>query len=290
VSLALLLAGCPRGAPPGVAPAPYDGPVYDVHVHVDAAGAPGDLGLGVPADLDAITTALDALPAGSRGGLVTIAPRGDLEQTRAQNDAVLAAAAAHPDRFWAVASVNPWDGDAALAEIDRVADAGARWIKLHPNTQQFDVGQEEVAAVVARAAERDVTLLFDGYSPFDADQLGKFLLLAARNPDARLVLAHLGGPRFSEVMLFASARRFPWYANNVWFDLSVVAELYADSPFEDELVFVCRRVGVDRVLFGSDFPVTTPERALDRVRALGFTTDEQRAILHDNAAALLAPR
>ena len=134
-----------------------------------------------------------------------------------------------------------------------------------------------------------MVLLFDAYSPFDADQTGKFLLLAARNPEARFILAHMGGPKFSEMLLFASAKKFSWYANNVWLELSVTAAQFADSPYEDELVFVCRSVGVDRVLFGSDYPVTTPAESLRAVRALGFTAEEERKILYENAMALLGP-
>ncbi len=48
-------------------------------------------------------------------------------------------------------SVHPYDGDAALDELERVETAGgARGVKLHPNTQDFDVADERVAAVVAK--------------------------------------------------------------------------------------------------------------------------------------------
>jgi predicted TIM-barrel fold metal-dependent hydrolase len=47
-------------------------------------------------------------------------------------------------------------------------------------------------------------------------------------------------------------------------------------------------MGVDRVLFGSDYPVVDPGGALEAVAALGFTAEEQRAILYGNAAELLA--
>jgi uncharacterized protein len=44
---------------------------------------------------------------------------------------------------------------------------------------------------------------------------------------------------------------------------------------------------MDRVLFGSDYPVDTPAHAIEDIRRLGFTAAEQRRILHDNAAELL---
>jgi predicted TIM-barrel fold metal-dependent hydrolase len=42
------------------------------------------------------------------------------------------------------------------------------------------------------------------------------------------------------------------------------------------------------VLFGSDYPLDDPRLALDAERSLGSDDNELRAILHDNAAALLA--
>jgi predicted TIM-barrel fold metal-dependent hydrolase len=62
-----------------------------------------------------------------------------MEQTRADNDAVIDLAASSAKRFYPVVSVHPADGKAALAELERVAKRGARQIKLHPNTQDFDV-------------------------------------------------------------------------------------------------------------------------------------------------------
>ena len=59
-----------------------------------------------------------------------------------------------------------------------------------------------------------------------------------------------------------------------------------DSPYAAQLRWVCRSVGTDRVLFGSDFPLTNLDAALRAVRQLGFTRQEEQAILHDNAEAL----
>ena len=47
---------------------------------------------------------------------------------------------------------------------------------------------------------------------------------------------------------------------------------------------------IDRVVFGSDYPVDHPLDAIRAVVELGFTDAEQAAILHDNAAALLTTK
>lgn len=284
MAFAAVVAGAMSG---GCATPHYAGPVFDVHVHLDPPDNPDSAGTGRVANSSAVLAEIQKLPPRSRAGLVTIAPRGDLARTRTQNDSVLAAAKAHPDLFWPIASVNPWDGDEALSEIDRLAAADVRMLKLHPNTQKFDIGGPEVARVVERAAAHGMAILFDAYSPFDANETGKFLLLAVKQPKAKLILAHLGGPKFVEMLLFAAVNRFSWYPHNVWFDLSMVAHLLARSPFREQLVFVLRSLGLNRVMFGSDFPVVTPAEALSDIRALGLTAEEEKQVLHDTVSGLL---
>lgn len=76
-------------------------------------------------------------------------------------------------------------------------------------------------------------------------------------------------------------------ADNVWFDISAIATTFAGSPVQAELVWTMRKVGMNRILFGSDWPVYTPKEAEAAVRHLGLTAVEQRQVFHDNAAQLL---
>jgi len=288
-SFALGLLGCAHpltsAQPASATEAAYDGPVVDVHAHLrlgEDDGAEPDQPIGTR-ELRALAEQAGVV----HSALIVMARKGEPEATRARNDAVIAAARASGGFFYAVASVHPDDGDAALAELARLAGLGVRVIKLHPNTQKFDVADPGVARVVQAAGDLGLVLLFDGFSPWDAEQTGKFLLLAIQHPKARLILAHMGAVRFHEFALFGMVRRFAWYPRNVWCDLSAVAVFYADSPYREQLVWVIRKVGTDRILFGSDWPVDTPARAVAAVRALGLTRAEQAQILYTNAATLL---
>lgn len=102
----------------------YSGPVIDPHVHLrlddrmsmtDRPHAPADY-----------LTRMDRVDLIAAGSLV-MAPREDLERTRRPNDLVLELA---PDPPWyAMCTVHPADGDAAMAELDRVVAAGAKGLK-----------------------------------------------------------------------------------------------------------------------------------------------------------------
>jgi uncharacterized protein len=262
----------------------YDGPVIDIHAHVrfgDDDKVNDAHGKGPTALVDAVR--IDNV----RHATAIVIARRDDPATGGTNDAVLATAAGTDGFLIPVVSVHPHDGAAALAELERVAAAGARMLKLHPNTQQFDVADDLVTAVVRRAGALGMLVLFDGWSPFDADQPGKFIRLAMACPETRLVLAHLNGPGFTDLLVYETVARYSWWPGNVYHDLSVVAEMFAGGPYAEHLTWVVRRIGTDRMLYGSDWPLCDPATALGALRSLAFTDDEERQILHDNAAALL---
>jgi uncharacterized protein len=218
---------------------------------------------------------------------ITIAHKGDKDRTKARNDAVLKLARDSDGFFFPVCSVHPADGLSALREIKRVVGRGAAWLKLHPNTQRFDVADIRVLKVVRKAAEHGLPVLFDAYSPWDADQPGKFVDLAMAVPESRLILAHAHGPGFPQLLFYDILARFPDWRRNVWIDISVTGPMLTGGPFAEQFAWVLRKVGTDRVVFGSDYPLDDPLTAMRSVVELGFTDEEQAAILHDNAATLL---
>jgi hypothetical protein len=262
----------------------YDGPLIDAHTHpmLDPEGQI----VGVPHPPEAY---LDLIRGSRirRAAALTIAPAGDPKRTSSRNDAVLRLARESDGFFYAACSVHPVDGAAALTEVDRVAAAGAAWLKLHPNTQHFDVADPAVTDVVRRATEHGMPVLFDAYSPWDANQPGKFVNLAMAVPESRLILAHAHGPSFPQLLVYDILARYPWWQRNVWVDISATGLMLAGGPFAEQFTWVLRKVGTDRVIFGSDYPVDDPLTAVGAVAALGFTDEEQAAILHDNAAGLL---
>ncbi len=263
----------------------YDGPVIDMHVHLQSGDAP-ELGTWShrPNDYLRATRNIHLRAACA----LAMAPRANREETGRRNDWVLSLSRRPKSPFLPFCSVHPLDGAFALREIDRVARLGARGVKLHPNTQQFDVADPRVRSIVERATENGLPVLFDAYSPFDPAQPGKFVQLALSVPTARLILAHAHGPNFPQLLVYPILSLYPWWPRQVWIDVSMIGELLAPSPFAKQLAWVLRKVGTDRLLFGSDYPLAPdPQKSLLSLRRLGFKYKEIRAIAHDNAVALL---
>jgi predicted TIM-barrel fold metal-dependent hydrolase len=218
---------------------------------------------------------------------LVMAPADDIARTRALNNGVLNLASTSDGFFFPVCSAHPFDGELAMRELERVRERGARWIKLHPNTQRFDVADPRVTDLVTKCAELGMPVLFDGYSPWDPGQPGKFVQLAMAVPSARLILAHAHGPQFPSLLVYEALARYPWWNRRVWIDISVMGPLYAESPFAEQFTWVLRKVGLDRVLFGSDYPMDQPETAVAQVRRLGFSEEELALIFYENARRLL---
>ncbi|HEX5191121.1 MAG TPA: amidohydrolase family protein [Streptosporangiaceae bacterium] len=264
----------------------YDGPVIGGHTH-PMLGI-GDQMVAEPHPPELYRELISG-SAITRAAALVMAPKDDLPRTRARNDAVLKLAKDSDGFFFPVCSVHPADGGAALDEIDRVAAARCAWLKLHPITQEFDVADAAVTDVVRRATQRGLPVLFDAYSPWDADQPGKFVNLALDVPESRLILAHAHGASFPQLLIYEILARYPWWPGRVWIDISATALLLAGGPFAEQFAWVLRKVGTDRVVFGSDYPIDDPVQAARAVASYGFTDAEQQAILHDNAAELLEP-
>jgi predicted TIM-barrel fold metal-dependent hydrolase len=282
-ALCALLAGGILAAP-AVAAEHYAGPIIDTHAHLRTNDGNG-LSDGHPIGT-AQLRALDQAAGVQQSALIVIARQGDMAATRALNDAAIAAAKADPQHFYPIASVHPADGDAALAELERLAKLGVKVIKLHPNTQRFDVADPAVAKVTAKCGELGMAVLFDSFNPLDANELGKLLMLSLQQLKTNFIFAHMGFTQFRDTLVLATLRKLGM-GGNVWLDISAIGTAYAGSPVQPELVWTLRQHGMDHVLMGSDWPVDTPAAAIAAVRTLGLTAEEEKLVLHDNAAKLV---
>lgn len=214
------------------------------------------------------------------------AKAGDPAEIRAGNDSIVALAAKHP-RMIPIGTVHPYDGEAALAEIDRIAAKGIRILKIHAHTQGFDVADPRVLAVAKRAGERGLIVLSDnaGILPGDCEKLFNLALAA---PKTKFIFAHLGGMNFRFWNILRAARTAEnLFGENIWFDISATVDLVADSPIADEFAWTIRSVGVDHVLLGSDFPQYSLKQNNDALEKLSLTAEEKAKIRSGNAQQLL---
>ena len=96
-------------------------------------------------------------------------------------------------------------------------------------------------------------------------------------PDIQIVIAHPSWPWQDEAISLAM------HKPNIWIDLSGWSPKY----FPPQLVQYANTLLKDRILFGSDFPLITPDRWMKDFAEAGFKPEVQPLILKENAMRLL---
>jgi predicted TIM-barrel fold metal-dependent hydrolase len=215
--------------------------------------------------------------------------QGDPQAVRANNDALIALAARHP-RMLPIATVHPYDGQAALDELQRVAGLGVKVLKIHPHTQKFDAADSRVLTLVKRAGDLGLVVLMDNANilPGDSEKLFNLALAA---PKTKFVFAHIGGLNFRFWNILKAARTAEnLFGDNIYFDISATVAIVAGSPIQDEFVWTLRNVGIDHVLLGSDYPQYSLRQNVEALDKLGLTPAETAAIKSQNALRLFGAR
>lgn len=189
-------------------------------------------------------------------------------EARKVNDDTAAFVRAHPEKLIGFLSVHPHD-PGALEEIERATqDLGLRGIKVGPNYQNFDPLSEEALRVFRRAEELKLPVLFhQGTSPVQFADLDfahprHIDRLAMACPNLKMVLAHLAHPWQTDC--FVVIRKHP----NVFADIS--AQFYRPWSYYNAFRLAAEWNVFHKMLFGSDFPVATPQETID---ALGTIND-----------------
>src|SRR5450756_56454 len=201
------------------------------------------------------------------------------------------AAAAHSDVLIPFGSVDPLRGAAAVAQArSLVTDHGVRGFKFHPSLQGFAPDDAQFYPLWEQIESLGVPALFHtGQTGIGAGlpggrgiklRLSDPMLLddvAADFPSLTLILAHPSVPWAASSISMATHKA------HVFIDLSGWSPKY----FPPELVRAANSLLQDKVLFGTDYPLLTPERWLRDFEALDIKPGVRPKILKDNAVKLL---
>jgi uncharacterized protein len=207
------------------------------------------------------------------------------------NEDVINAAARHPDVLIPFASVDPHRPD-AQERVHRLLDEGrVRGFKFHPTLQDFSPNDGLAYPLLELIAERGLPTIFhSGQTGIGAGLPGggglrlkhsnPMLLddVAVDFPGLPIVIAHPSFPWQDEALAVAT------HKSNVYIDLSGWAPKY----FPDQLVRYINTLLKHKVLFGSDYPVFSPDRWLAEFAELPIKDEVRPLVLKDNAARLLA--
>jgi uncharacterized protein len=187
------------------------------------------------------------------------------------NAETAAFARAYPDKLVGFMSVHPEEGD-VVAEIERcVGDLGLKGIKLGPNYQGFDPLGREARLVYETAQRLGLPIVFhQGTSPMRTAPIRYAHPLvmdevAMAFPELRIVMAHIGHPWHADTI--AVIRKHP----HVYADVS--ANFYRPWQQYHGLRLATEWNVLDKLVFGSDYPVATPKETLEGTLAVNRVVD-----------------
>ena len=206
------------------------------------------------------------------------------------NEDVAAFAAENSDFMIAFASVNPMRGKDAVDEAKRlIKSGGIRGFKLHPPLQQFHANDKAAYPFYEVVAEAKLPVIFHtGHSgigtgmpggggvrlkygnPMDMDDV------AVDFPDMPMILAHPSFPWQDEAISVCL------HKPQVYIDLSGWSPKY----FSPVLIQYANTLLKKKMLFGSDYPLITPDRWLADFSAINIKDEVRPLILKENAARL----
>jgi uncharacterized protein len=210
---------------------------------------------------------------------------------RIPNEEIAEAALANPDVMIAFASIDPHKGRMGAREARRlIEEFGVKGFKFHPTVQGFYPNDRMAYTLYEVIAEYKLPMLFhSGHSGFGSGVRGGGGLrleysnpmhlddVAIDFPDAPIIIAHPSWPWQDEALSVAM------HKPNVYIDLSGWSPKY----FPPQLVQYANTQLKHRMLFGTDFPLITPERWLKDFENAGFREDVKPLILKENAIRML---
>lgn len=193
----------------------------------------------------------------------------------------------HPEKVIGFASIDP--------TVDRLSDLeyaidklGLSGLKLGPIYQNVHPTDTRVMAIYEFCEARKVPILIHQGTTFPRKAPLKYSFpvlledVALQFPELRMVIAHLGHPWIAETLVLI--RKQPHFYS----DISALH--YRPWQFYNALILAKEYGVLDKVLFGSDFPFTTPDATIEALRGFNnivqgtnlprLTDHEIEALIH----------
>jgi predicted TIM-barrel fold metal-dependent hydrolase len=207
------------------------------------------------------------------------------------NEEIAELAHQHPDVAIPFASINPHRGAEGVRLAKKlINEYGVKGFKFHPSTQEFFPNDRLAYPLYEAIAEAGLPALFHtGQTGAGAGMRGGGGIrlkysnplylddVAADFPDMPIILAHPSFPWQEEALSVATVKP------QVYIDLSGWSPKY----FPPILVQYANTLLKDKILFGSDYPVITPERWMEDFEKLPIKPEVKQKIFKENAARLL---
>ena len=181
------------------------------------------------------------------------------------------------DEFYGFGTVHP-HMENLTDEIDYIRSSGLLGVKLHPDMQEINTDDERLFPVYERLEQLGMPVFVhcgDEHKEFSHPR--RLRQVIDRFPRLTVIAAHLGGwSKWDEAVAYLRD-------TNCYLDISSCMMFL--SP--EKVAEYVRAFGVERVLFGTDFPIWDAVTEVKNLQALPLTDDEKEQIFYRNAERIL---
>lgn len=200
------------------------------------------------------------------------------KQVKSINEFIADNVKQNPDLFTGFGTLHP-DSEDIEADVDYIIELGLKGVKLHPDFQQFALNEERSFKLAEAVDKNNLPMLIHcGDFRYNYSNPTELKDLIEAFPNLIIIGAHFAGWSIWEESTKELAG-----TPNLYVDIS--SSLYGISPeTAKELIHA---YGVDKVLFGTDFPMWDSVSEMERFKKIGLTEEEEYKILYENAAKLL---
>lgn len=190
------------------------------------------------------------------------------------------------------------ENDDYIEQLKMLSSHGIKGIKLHPAYQNTDLTDLRYLRIIDKASSLGLIVLIHagidiGIYDHNYSSVPHILQVINTVQPEKLVLAHMGNwACWDDVERDLCGAK-------VWFDssfsigpvepnTSAPCNPYSNCALSDEqFLRICRKHGIEHILFATDSPWQEQKRYVDRFSSIGLTKEELQLFFHENAAALL---
>lgn len=237
--------------------------VLDAHQHFGPWPFPGHWG-GIDVNLDLMARrGIDIAIISSTRAIVENMERGNAE--------LIEAVTAH-NSLYGYITLNPTKIEASRRELLRYKNmARMVGVKIHTHYSGCAMGDPRTARAIEMAAEASLPVLIHTWG---VAAVAALECIAARLPDARILMAHAGGDAWREGIAAAEQQ------SNLYLDFT------CSTPYAGAIERAIAILGAERVLFGTDATLFDPAYMRARFDAISMTTAQRNMIMGANALSI----
>ena len=207
---------------------------------------------------------------------------------RLQNDYIIESMAESDGRIIGFCCVNPFSSQ-AVQEVERCLNKGMMGVG---ELAFYESGLDDACLIaldpiMALCRDYDCPVLIHTNEPIGHHYPGKtpmtlqqIFSLAEKFTENQIVLAHWGGGLFFYNLLKKEVKE---KLKNIHFDTAASPFLYETDIYSSAI----RLAGINKILFGSDYPLIEPDRYFREIESVGLSANEQERICGNNADRLL---